>query len=173
MEIDRDKARMAYEYVHAKAEEFIKSKMGSQNCKEACQGAVKLAMRVFLAGLPCSIVDNYRIEERMRTYVLVKETPKHKVEFLLSKEEAEGIQELLTRLSIYSRGTLKRVLEKRVDEFLRWTELNGLTFADMYALKLASRGLYDPGNPYTRNTVGKTRLMLAIKYILAVASRKT
>jgi hypothetical protein len=43
----------------------------------------------------------------------------------------------------------------------------------MYALKLASRGLYEPAdNPYVRDTVGKTRLMLAIKYILTVASRK-
>jgi hypothetical protein len=173
MEIDQDLAKRAYEYVHAKAEEFVRSKMGSENCKEACQGAVKLAMRIFLAGLPCSIVDNHRIEEHMGTYVLVRETPKHKMEYLLSKEEAEEIRELLARLGIYSRRTLKRVLEKRVDEFLRWADLSGLTFADMYALKLASRGLYGPAdNPYMRYTVGKTRLMLAIKYILTVASRK-
>jgi len=172
MEIDQDKVRRAYEYVATKAEEFIKYKMGSENCKEACQSTVKLAMRLFLAGLPCSIVDNYRIEERMGVYVLVKETPKRKMEYIVNKEEADEIQELTTRLSIYSKGALKRILEKRVDEFLRWANLNGLTFADMYALKLALSGQYNPGNPYMPYTVGKTRLTLVTKYILAVASRK-
>ena len=172
MEIAQDKVKRAYEYVVAKAEEFIKYKMGSENCKEACQSTVKLAMRLFLAGLPCSIVDNYRIEERMGVYVLVKETPKRKMEYIVNKEEADEIQELTTRLSIYSKGALKRILEKRVDEFLRWANLNGLTFADMYALKLALSGQYNPGNPYMPYTVGKTRLTLVTKYILAVASRK-
>jgi len=172
MEIDRDKVRCAYDYVVAKAEEFVRYKMGSENCKEECRSAVKLAMRLFLAGLPCSVVENYRIEDHMGVYVLVKETPKRKIEYLVSKEEADEIRELVARLSIYSKGALKRILEKRVDEFLSWAGLNGLTFADMYALKLALRGLYDPGNPYTRYTVGKTRLLLATRYILAAASRK-
>jgi len=172
IKIDQDRVKRAYEYVANKAEEFIKSKIESKNCKEGCQSTVRLAIRLFLAGLPCSVIENYKIEERMGVFVVVKETPKHKIEYLVSKEEVDEIQELLTRLSIYSKGALKRILERRVDEFLRWAGLSGLTFADMYALKLASRGLYEPGNPYTKNTVGKTRLTLATKYILAVASRK-
>jgi hypothetical protein len=161
--VNRKRVERAYSYVVAKGEEFIGLMEGAPRCREACQATVRLAVKLFLAGLPCSIVHGYRVEDRGGAYcVLVREGTKRRAKYVVSREEVEELQELLGGLGVYSRGALERMLEMRVDEFLRWTNLSALTYADMQALKLGAWGM--------RGDRGVARLSLVVRYIEAAAS---
>jgi hypothetical protein len=123
---------------------------------------VRLAVRLFLAGLPCSIVRGYRVEDRGGAYcVLVREGARRGARYVVSREEVEEIQGLLGRLGIYSREALERVLEMRVSELLRWADLSALSYTDVQALKLSAWGVRGHG---------KARLPLVVRYIEAAAS---
>jgi len=158
----QERVRGAYEFVAAKGVEFVELMETSPWCREACKTIVRLAVKLFLAGLPCSIVHGYRVESWGGYFILVREGTRRGARYVVSREEVEELQGLLGRLGIYSRVALERLLEVRVSEFLSWAGLSALTYTDMRALKLRVWGACCDR--------GVTRLPLAVRYIEAAAS---
>lgn len=132
--------REAYEYIKRKAEKYLEER---KNARGARFYVAKTAIKLFLAGLPASVISYFSPERRGDLfYVPMIGAGGRPIEYIVTPEEAEEIKSLIEILRYYySEDSVVFWLREERKRFQLTSGLWRLTHADVYELKLHILGL--------------------------------
>jgi hypothetical protein len=130
----------AYEYLRQKAQEYIERSVSRKGARYI---ASRVAMHLFLAGLPMTIASYFEPVQRGDLIVVPVKRPRSFIhEYVVTPEELRTIKSLIEEArQLYTRESLERVLQDEKKRFLEYAGLENLTPLDAYALKLRNLGL--------------------------------
>jgi integrase len=128
---------------------------------------MRLAVKLFLAGLPMAVIRDFAPVERSNGLMAVTVVGGRSIPHLyyLSREEVEDIlSEYKGVKDLYPTGTLIRRLQALVKTFKRDCDLEGLTWVDIYNLKVRAWGM----EKFTTPKYTEKRLYMVLTVLSAI-----
>uniref|UniRef100_A0A7C1CEM0 Uncharacterized protein n=1 Tax=Thermofilum adornatum TaxID=1365176 RepID=A0A7C1CEM0_9CREN len=160
--------REAYDYIRQRAQEYVDR---SVNRKGARYVASRLAISLFLAGLPMTVANYFEPFQRGDLVVVPVKRPRSFIhEYVVTPEEVRNIRMLIEEAKkFYSDRSLERVLQDEKKRFLEYAGIENITSLDAYALKLKNLGL----GQLLRGRYPLRRLEIILAYIAQTMERST
>ncbi|MCI4408364.1 MAG: hypothetical protein JHC26_04685 [Thermofilum sp.] len=148
----------AYERLKRCAERYLE-----QYKKDETGRLMRLAVKLYLAGLPIAVIKDFSPVERSNGLMGITIVGARSVPHLyyLTREEAEDILSASKDVKeLYPMGTLIRKLQALLKTFKKDCDIEGLTWADIYNLKVRAWGMDKFSTP--KYTEKRLQMVLAV-----------